>query len=568
MATDVSFKPMGSQITTRKSLERLADVDPRLTRSYYFDNRLLTAEDLNRDQLYVDGRLREVGQTLGYGILNGLDVDLDQSDGTISVTPGLAVTRAGRVLELGRRLTLDLGERAEIMELNEGRSRRFDRALYAIIVKYAEVGTDIAEVFPTDLADKRGFQYDVISEGVQLALVRLRFPLAQQNPLHIRASLMQRMYGDNTADGFIPEDAVALGILAISNDRPQWLDAELLRQPLRADAEPGDLQQDMSRRYQNIFNDIMDARRNGSLNGDFAATEYFRLLPPVGSLPKESLNPVAGRQGYFPENYNVWTAPVRKSDVELIMNESMVLPPIDLLSGEPMDIIVLAPLSNSDYGHYAQRLERPLNTETRKLPAIDLLRLRLYPRRPVHELNTDEATWQAIWDTVEDDDLIYIRRPLRAAETRVSGIVLAQGIDLPSTPPEESTPTPADGGLLQDEDSVFLNRINVTSLSNLRMGESTASSDAVADMETEFANDAFVLQQTLSIFLRVERDYDEQIWQTVLSLARAEQLPAFLQALIEGQDDDTLTGNVVANIGASFGLDAGLVSEWSSAVPS
>ncbi len=127
MASESIFMPIGSQIITRKGLERVADIDPRLTRSHYFDNRLLTAEDLNRDQIYLDGRLREVGEALGHGILQGLEVTLDTLDGSLLVQPGMAVSRAGRVLELTRSLRIDLADRAKISELNAGSYRRFNR---------------------------------------------------------------------------------------------------------------------------------------------------------------------------------------------------------------------------------------------------------------------------------------------------------------------------------------------------------------------------------------------------------------------------------------------------------
>ena len=300
MPTELSFQPLGSQLMTRKGLEKIADVDPRLTRTHYFDGRLLTAEDLNRDQIYLDQRLREVGQTLGYGVMRGLDVLLDEFSAQISVAPGTAVTSAGRVLELNKELSVDLGDRALISELNNGRNQRLDRGLYAVVIRYVEIGTDIAEVFPTDLDEKRGFNYDVISEGIQLGLVRLPQPLAQQNPLHIRANLAKEFLGDGSAGGVVPEDAVALGVIAIRNDRAEWLDKELLRQPLRTHPDIDDLQTDLSRHYETLFTDVMAYRASGSLGGDFAAAEYFRVLPPVGSLPKDALNPVTGRQGFFP----------------------------------------------------------------------------------------------------------------------------------------------------------------------------------------------------------------------------------------------------------------------------
>ena len=567
MASESTFMPIGSQIVTRKGLERVADIDPRLTRSNYFDNRLLTAEDLNRDQIYLDGRLREVGEALGHGILQGLEVTLDTLDGTLLVQPGMAVSRAGRVLELTRSLRIDLADRAKISELNAGGHRRFNRGLYAVLLNYAEVGTDIAEVFPTDLGEKRDFQYDVISEGVQLGLVPLQHPLAQQNPLNLRAALIREFLGDNSAGGVVPEDAVALGVLAISSDRPQWLDAQLLRQPLRTLSQPGDLQRDLYRHYQLLFDDVLAERNAGSLGGDFAAVDYFQVLPPAGSLPKQSIDPVTGRQGYFPENFNVWAAPLRLSDLQLVREEAMLLQPIDLSLQDPVDIVVLAALSNASYGRYAQRLERPVDQQARRLPVMDLLRLRLRPQRPVHMLDTDAATWQAIWNEVREQDLLYIRRPLRAAETGISGIVLAQGIDLPATAEEEMPlPSPADAGLLQDEDSVLLNRVNFSRLAELRSPTTPDGENALADLETEFGGDALVVLQCMDVQLRIERSYDALLWQTLLSLARAEQLPAFLVQLTAGQGE-AATGAVIADIGAAFGLDAGLIAAWSASTP-
>jgi len=245
----------------------------------------------------------------------------------------------------------------------------------------------------------------------------------------------------------------------------------------------------------------------------------------------------------------------------------MLLQPIDLSLQDPVDIVVLAALSNASYGRYAQRLERPVDQQARRLPVMDLLRLRLRPQRPVHMLDTDAATWQAIWNEVREQDLLYIRRPLRAAETGISGIVLAQGIDLPATAEEEMPlPSPADAGLLQDEDSVLLNRVNFSRLAELRSPTTPDGENALADLETEFGGDALVVLQCMDVQLRIERSYDALLWQTLLSLARAEQLPAFLVQLTAGQGE-AATGAVIADIGAAFGLDAGLIAAWSASTP-
>ncbi len=567
MANDL-FQPMGNQVVQRQGLERVADVDPRLTRSHYFDSRLLTAEDLNRDQIYLDGRLRELGQALGYGIIRGLELTLDASEATLTLQAGMAVSRAGRVLEVTRELKLDLTARAFISELNNGRFRRIDRALYAVVIKYSEQGTDIAEVFPTDLGENRRFSYDVMTEGVQFSLVRLPQAFGQQNEVVIRANLLREWLNDATAGGAVPEDGVGLGILAVANDRPQWLDSELIRQPLRANNKPGDLQADFCRRYNRLLVDVQQQRAGASLSNDFAASDYFRLLPPVGLLPKEAINPMTGRQGYFPEHHNVWIAPVRLSDVEQVRLESMSLPLIDLSSREPADIVVMVPLSNSDYGQSAQLLERPATTGGNPLPSQNLLRLRLFPTIKPHELDTDLAAWTQIWDKLNASSypLFYIRRPLRAAETRLSGIVLARGVPLPPNPPA-ALPTPADNGLYLNEESTVLREFNLTMLQSLRPVEGNEASDAAQKMRENFSTDLTITKLVAQLMIRIERQYDEVFWPTVLALSTGSDavggnLKPLLDRLLDEDNQETATGLIVADGAGDLNLSDTLAEQW------
>ena len=574
--SDILFQPLGDPIAAGEGLEHIADIDPRMTRTHYFDGRLLTAEDLTRDQIYLDQRLREMGRVLGSGVISGLGLTLDRFTGLLTLSPGQAMTSAGRVLELGSPLIVNLGDRALIAQNNDGQYRRFNRALYAVVLRYVEVATDIAEVFPTDLASQRGSQYAMITESVQMGLTPLPIPLPQQDPLHIRANLLRELLGDNQVQGLIPEDGVALGILAIQNDTPQWLDAELLRRPLRGEAELDDLQQDLSRQYEKLLADVLAQRLSGSLNNDFAAREYFSLLPPVGSVPKDTIDPVSGRQGYFPENFNLSIAPIRRSDVELIKAESMPLPNIDLNSSEPVDIVVLAPLSNQDYGHYAFQLEREYDPQLRRLPQIDLLRLKLYPVRPVHKLDTDAGVWQSIWERLGEENPFYVRRPTRAAETGISGIVLAEGARPPLPVPDAAdtgggdttetdtpAPTPADnGGLIEDEGSVFLRFVNFKRLAQLRPPPAREAEDALEKLLANVGEDAEQVQLALDILLRVERQFDPVIWQTLLALTEKGSGKEFLQVLLEA-DPKIPTAILAVEMGPGLGLDDSLLKQWS-----
>lgn len=557
--TEILFQPLGNPTAAGLGLEKTADIDPRLTRTNYFDGRLLTAEDLTRDQVYLDQRLRELGRILGNGIMSGLELSLDKFTGILTLKPGKALTYAGRVLELGVELTVNLRDRALISKLNEGNFNSLNRGLYAVVLRYADVGTDIAEVFPKDLGARRGQQFAVITEAVQMGLVPLPIPLGNQDPLQIRTRLMREFLGDDSVRGLLPEDAVALGLVAIQDGAPRWLDAELLRHPVRAEADMDDLQADLSRQYEVLLTDVLASRQSGGHTGDFHASDYFSLIPPVGTLPKQALDPVRGYQGFFPENYNVHIAPIRQADIELIRSESLALPPIDLTNGEPVDVVVLVPLSNLDFGHYAAALERNFDPTKRLLPQLDLLRLKLYPVRPVHALDTDANAWQAIWDRLGNNSPLYVRRPSRAAETSVSAIVLALGTGLPEPPAVE--PNPADnGGVIEDEGQLFLKRINYKVLAEIRPPVNDDAAKALEKLDELFSY-PFMVELAAKILVRVEKLYDPVIWQTLLVLADGSQLEDFLKGLLKAEPEAP-TGKVVIKLGEDLKLDKELLVQW------
>ncbi|HED40816.1 MAG TPA: hypothetical protein ENJ13_10355 [Chromatiales bacterium] len=555
---EILFHPLGDAVSASEDLEKIADIDPRLMRTHYFDGQLLTAEDLTRDQIYLDQRLREVGRVLGNGILSGLALSLDSLSGMLTLDKGKALTSAGRVLELGRTLSVSLHDKALISQLNSGLYQRFNRGLYAVVLRYVDVGTDIAEVFPKDLGDKRGFEYALVTESVQMGLVPLPTALAQQHPLHVRANLMREYLGDDQLHGVLPEDAVALGVLAIKEDSPQWLDTELLRHPVRNEADKNELQADLMRQYEKLLADVLAARRGGGLTGDFSARDYFSLLPPVGTIPMEAVDPVNGRQGYFPENFQVSIAPVRQSDVALIKEEALGQPPIDLSSKEPVDIVILAPLSNQEYGQFARQLETNYDPTLRRLPQLDLLRLRLYPT----QLDLDTSAWTTIWDRVKEEEIFYQRRPTRAAETQISAIVLAQGSTLPPSIPPVSSPADS-GNLLESEEQVFFRRISFKQLANERSPQDDEGNDSLEEINLEFRNDAAIVMACLNLLLVIDSRYDSLIWQTLLHLARGGNLADFLVAL-KNEDTTSGMGQRVAGVGVSFGLPATLLNRWRS----
>ena len=534
----------------------------------------------------------------------GLEATL--AGGRIQIAPGIAVAADGRVLEVKAPIKLDLNDRATIAGQNKGKYLRLPRGLYVLVLAYAEEEQGVAEVFPHDLA-AREVQRSVVAEGVRASLVGLPVPLPQADPVAVRAGLMRALAEGALATNLIPEDGVALGVLAVRDDRLEWLDTTLLRHPPRTVPGPGDLQADLHRQYEALLADVLARRR--PLGGDFAAGEYFRILPPTGRIPKAALDPVTGRQRFFPEHFRVSIAPIRLADLELVQRESLRLPAIDLARDEPVDLVVLAPLAAPAYGRLAAALEReavPVSgaADARVLlPHLDLLTLRLYPLRPVHRIDTDAAAWQAIWAEIGETDPVFVRRPSRAAETGISGIVLARGTSLPEPPPvlterptEEIARLP-DGAVVTpvrvpiarpeteiptvlDADALLLSRVSLDRFLGLRPPPDAAEMErslpdlnrrvgdpreAAETLAREQGRDASTVLAVLDLLVMIERRFDPVTWQTLLAGAGHAALGGLVDLLRESQRE---RGTAAAVVRWLEGLGAGedpvpaLVEGW------
>jgi hypothetical protein len=548
MSTIPGFAPLGNLAPPQPGLPDQADFNPLLTRTHYFDGRLLTAADLTREQLYLDQRLREVGRGLGAGVVRGLEVAL--VGGRISIEPGLAITAAGRVLEVRAPLPVDVNDRARIALQNDGRFANLPHGLFALLLAYAERPQGVAEVFPRDLAE-RTTRHDVDEEGVQAWLWSLPVPLPATGQFTLRAGLM-RLAVQGALDAFgLPEDAVALGVLAISDNAPRWLDQTLLRHAPRRFPGPADRQADLKRQYEALLADVLAARL--PLAGDFAATDYFRVLPPTGRAPKAAFDPVTGRQRFFPEHFLVSVAPIRQADLDLVQQESLRLPPIDLARDEPVDLVVLAPLPDQTFGRLTAGLLREPPADPAlapaappvRLPRLDLLALRLYPQPPVHARDTDGPDWGVLWDAVDADALVFVRRPTRAAETGISAIRIATGAPVaplvdgaaPPDAPADALPAPGDtANLLLDEDALLLRRVGFARLAALRAPTDAEGEAALAELRADFGAEARVALAALELLALIERRFDPVLWPTLLATARAGTLARLRDALVERRE--------------------------------
>lgn len=451
------FSPMATY-DSQTTISSISSLDPKLSRTNYYDGRLLRASDLTRDQFYLDERLREVGRALGQGIVRGLEVSLT-SDRKVSVTGGIAITPSGRVLELeAEKIELNLTDAALINELNPG-FRSLQPGLYAIVVRYAEKGTGSAEIYPRDLEAQRGFHFNAYQEGVQFALVKLpiNLPLekiqrvsAHEVSVYIRALLVRPLLMSNAGQQqTIGEDAVALGILGVEYGMAQWLDKGLLRRPFRSLQSMNYVQEDLYNHYQELFADILSLRQSTANQDKFLASRYFSILPPVGSLPKLAIDPMNAYQHFFPEGFEVSISPVRADDLPSLIQQSLLLEPIDLQTDKDVDIMIAVVLDDVNFSMVARRLE---HTGDALISHLDETLLgSSKQQRPADEINI----WQKLWYIAQN--IMYLRRPVRVAETQVSAVVLAKG-DYDSLPEL--------GNVSGYDISVFLKRLRELEIKN------------------------------------------------------------------------------------------------------
>lgn len=556
---------------------RATPIDARLSRTEYFDGRLLTAADLIRDQQYLDRRLLDVGHALGDGIVDGLELSL--AGATLHVQPGVAISADGRVLQLDAELLVDLDDRATLAVLNTGsdgalHAGRFTSGLYAVALGYAEQGSGSAEVFPRDFGAARGLNFDAIDEGVELRLVPIGVALPPLPALAARALLARTLVGAGRLDHWLPDDAVALGVLAIDGDAVLWCDPWLLRHPRRPDAVLDGFQEDLLAHHRALLAEVLAERAGAS----FHAGEHFHVLPPAGPLPKACVDPVRGQQTYFPDAYRVRLVPLRSDDMEAVLQSALALAPLDLDAPQPAELLVLVALDASPYATLAETLLARAQSDA--LGDDDVL-------APVVTLSgeTDPASpWFPYWDSLPEGRVYYLRRPPRAAADGLAGIVLANGYAVPvalppsdeTSPPEETSPPDAPPPPVIVTVAVLPDWLQSDALARLRPAPEAVRRDqqrvlALLDEErtaSGAAETGYPLSgAVIAALLHIGPMVDVALWPTLAALAGsggARALERWLETFRRAEADGGDVFRAGALASRELGLSTTVLRAWSS----
>jgi hypothetical protein len=337
-------------------------VDERRRRPLYFDGRFLTARDLTREQQYFLARQADLGRAGGTGVVHGLMVT---SNGGTSLTIGAGhgVTVGGETVILPKALTVQLSNLAEVQRLDVsfGLSRRPSppprsrSGLYVLALRAVEFSANPIASYPTSVTDPRTVEDGEIVEAAVATLIPYPDDGARSDTGMRRARAAREIFVEGATRG-LPVDALPLAMVLLDQGVVRWVDVFLVRREVGSSHgdvlglgyAPRAVREAHLVQYDHHLADVMRDRAQANRGARFAASEHFVALPPGGRLPAAAINPRDFTQSYFPPEVDVDLSIVPEDEVAALLEESVLLPPIDLTaSGDTLEstaVTVLLPV--------------------------------------------------------------------------------------------------------------------------------------------------------------------------------------------------------------------------------
>lgn len=413
-------------------------IDDRRRRPLYFDGRFLAAGDLTREQNYFLTRQADLGRAAGYGVVHGLDVLQGSGGNTLRITPGQGITPLGELVVLPTTLDLRLTNIPEIQRLDVAfglmkiprEPARTLSGIFIVVLRAVEFSANPIASYPTSITGERAQEDGDIIEATAATLIPYADGRTSRELDQRRADLAYEFFVGN-ASRALPQGALPLAVVALNRGTVEWIDPYLIRREVGA--EHGDVlglgfspraaREAHLLQYDQQLSDILAERAIAQQAARFAATEYFRVLPPGGRMPKAALDVRDFTHTYFPSQANVDMSIIPQDELNALLEESILLPPIDLTLSEDQQestsVLILMALARPEVRQLLSRLEtltrtlRPaapgLVAQRKPLEILQGLRLPRLPLPPVvqPESLVDRA-WRDAYDAVST--LWYVRR--------------------------------------------------------------------------------------------------------------------------------------------------------------
>lgn len=417
--------------------------DPRRWRPRWFDGRFLAASDLLSEQNYFLVRQADLGRAGGSGIIDGLGVTIIDNPGDspdqLTIAPGYGVSDTGELLTLLDPLTLNPADVPEMRRLdaafglqvipNEpGQTRT---GLYVLALRPVEWSANPIGAYPTSLTGQRTVEDGTIVEGVAVSLIPYPDQGNDESWERRRARVAREIFVEGRDRGF-DSGVLPLAMVALRGNLVEWLDSYMVRRETGAERPAGmdfgfgnrALREAHLLQYQRHLADALNAQQDAP----FPAASRFEALPPIGRFPAGAINADRLTQKFFPPGIEVDLSFVPEDEMPALIEESLLLPPIDLTLGleelTGTGVVVLVPFTRAEFT--ANRFSLPdWNTQPQRLaPAFtqikkfatpkDLLISQLFRAdaapapapRP-----SEEEPWRTLLRTALNEPLLwYVRR--------------------------------------------------------------------------------------------------------------------------------------------------------------
>ncbi len=378
---------LGEQVlSVQPTIERYPDVDWR-QRLEYFTGRSLTHTALRLEQQSRAGHLATLGQALSPGVVMGLEADAEVIDSkvVIEIAAGMGIAASGEIVNINRNQQALLDDvrvyaPASILDADwdssqgEGAYKLGDTlaklraagrplppamvlVLQPVAVEHfgQEDSTDPCDFDPTDEA----FENWQWLDGCRLALYAWTPKLGPvPSPgLWLRNRIAHAIfdYERGLSEGeYLPwmELGVPIALIGLNNTLDfEFLDRNaVVRRGGEAKGNDVPIQPAGNRflwqaQFEQFNEHLVDwLMDNPSLNPAFMnAGQEFRRLPPVGVLPKETMNPREQKQRFFPLSYGIRALAIPYEQLDLAIEESASLLPFDLNTPDRVEVLVPVP---------------------------------------------------------------------------------------------------------------------------------------------------------------------------------------------------------------------------------
>ena len=413
-------------------------LDSRRTRPLWFDGRFLKAQDLNREQNYFLTRQADLAVATGTGVVDGLMVEAGKTATTLLIRQGYGMTFGGERVMVANDLQIDLGNVPFIQRLNVrmGLSKepaptlRARSGLFIVALRALEFTANPTASYPTHVDAERSVEDGDIIEATAVTLIPFSLSAEFAQPELRRAAVADRVFVSGE-DINVPASTLPLAMIELESGNVRWIDNYLVRRDMGSEHSdvlglgmaPRPLREAHFHQYQAMLQDIITQRQR--LVGDvaFVASEHFVSLPPAGEMPASGLDMKTLTQHFFPAAMDVEVAIVPEDEIPAVVEESLLLPPIELTASEDTlettSVMVLVPVKRHEMSSYEKRLKTlqvKLNVATAnvlRLKPIDRIyglrtKLPSYSKPDLVHTDLDEAGWRSL--VARYKTLWYVRR--------------------------------------------------------------------------------------------------------------------------------------------------------------